>query len=78
MGPVLWGLGAGLALAVGMARVFGSARLRFVGSLLYEVSPFDATIFTLPPAVLVAVALVAIALPARRASRLEPRRALGG
>lgn len=75
-GDVLWlvvregmvlvgtGIGAGLLVAVGLTR--------FLASLLYEVDPLD-------PAVLVAaafgfavVALAANALPALRATRVDP------
>jgi hypothetical protein len=42
------------------------------GSLLNGVSPFDALTYAAVPALLATVALVASALPARRAARVDP------
>jgi putative ABC transport system permease protein len=63
---VLVGLVAGLALGLAMARVMAS------GLLGVGVSPHDPLTFTLVPAVLVVVSLLATLVPARRASRLDP------
>jgi ABC-type antimicrobial peptide transport system permease subunit len=49
---------------------------RFVSSLLFETGPHDPLTFALTPAILIAVALAAAYIPARRASRLDPLRAL--
>jgi ABC-type antimicrobial peptide transport system permease subunit len=62
--PVLVGVAAGLA-AAGWAS-------RLLDSLLHNVSPSDAVTFFGVPAVLIAVATLACALPAWRASRLDP------
>ena len=68
MGLVLIGVGLGLAGALALTRT--------VASLLFGVSPTDATTFALVPVGLVAVALLACLLPARRATRIDPMRAL--
>jgi len=64
----LWLLGAGLLL--GLA---GSAALRsVVAGQLYGVKPFDPVVMSAVILTLVAVALVACVLPARRATRVDP------
>ena len=59
---------------LGVAGAFGSARL--MQSLLFSVSPRDPLTFAAVPLVLIAVALVACYLPARRAMRVDPLVAL--
>jgi putative ABC transport system permease protein len=66
--PVLAGIGIGLAGALALTRL--------MSSLLFGVSPADATTFAAVPAVLAAVALSACYLPARRAARVDPTVAL--
>jgi putative ABC transport system permease protein len=63
-------------VAIGLSGAFAVGRL--MRTLLFEVSPTDAVTFVVVPLVLGAVALVACALPARRASRTEPLEALRG
>ncbi len=65
---VALGLGVGIAGALALSRV--------VRSLLDNVSPTDPVAFAVAPVVLALVALAASMLPARRASRLDPVRAL--
>ncbi len=72
-------LGGGVRLAaggllVGVPTAYAFARL--IHGVLYGVSASDPLTFVVVPAVLVAVALVATWVPARRASRLEPVAAL--
>jgi predicted permease len=72
-------LGEGLKLTLigtvlGLAGAAGAARL--VQGLLYNVSALDPASFIGVPAVLFAVAAFAVYLPARRASRADPMRAL--
>jgi putative ABC transport system permease protein len=72
-------VGQGMVLALGgavlgVAGAFGSARL--MQSLLFSVSPRDPLTFAAVPLVLIAVALVACYLPARRAMRVDPLVAL--
>jgi ABC-type antimicrobial peptide transport system permease subunit len=64
----LGGVVPGMLLALGLGRVFSG--------VLFQVSSTDPVAFTLAPVVLVAVALVACWLPARRAARLDPLVAL--
>ena len=67
---------AGLGVAIGIAGAFLLTRL--MASLLYGVGPRDPLTFLVVPGVLAAVALAATDLPARRASRVDPIRALRG
>ena len=63
-----------IGLAVGLA---GSAAVvRLIRSMLYETSPLDASVFAAVAGTLLVVAAVACMLPAWRASRLDPMRAL--
>jgi ABC-type antimicrobial peptide transport system permease subunit len=49
---------------------------RFIGSLLYEVSPTDPVALSGACVLLLAVALLAAYVPAHRATRIEPASAL--
>jgi ABC-type antimicrobial peptide transport system permease subunit len=64
----LGGVALGFLLALGIGRVFNG--------MLFQVSPVDPVAFTLAPAVLVATALLACWLPARRAAKVDPMLAL--
>lgn len=64
----LVGVGIGIAGAVGVTR--------FMQSLLYGVDTLDAATFLFVPLLLIAVALIASYLPARRATRVDPMVAL--
>jgi putative ABC transport system permease protein len=73
---VVWS-GMKLALvgvALGIAASFGLTRL--IASFLFGVKTWDPTAFIAVPAVLCAVAFIAVWLPAMRASRVEPMSAL--
>jgi putative ABC transport system permease protein len=61
-------------LALGLAGAF--ALTRVLGHLLYEIKPTDALTFTVAPLTLITVALLACWLPARRAARVDPIKAL--
>jgi len=63
---------AGLAIGVVLA-AWGS---RWLEGLLFEVDPLDPTAYLVSVGILATVALLASWLPARRASRLDPMRAL--
>ena len=68
---------AGVALAGLILGLLGAAALtRLMGSILYGVSARDPLSFLLAPGVLLAVAVAATWLPARRASRVDPMVAL--
>ncbi len=62
------------AIALGLA--IALALSRFTASLLYGIEVNDFVTFATVPAILLGVALVAILVPARRASRLDPMSAL--
>jgi putative ABC transport system permease protein len=64
----------GAVALVGIVVGFGAALAgsRLVESLLYNVSPRDPAIFALTTTTLLAVALLACWLPARRAARINP------
>jgi putative ABC transport system permease protein len=62
------GIAAGLAAALALTR--------FLRGLLYEVSPNDPAAFAAMAVLLFAVALAASYVPARRAGRIDPVRAL--
>ena len=57
-------------VAVGLGAAFGLAR--FIASFLFGVDKWDPMVFVAVPAVLTLVALVAVWLPAKRASRVDP------
>jgi len=65
---------AAIGMAIGIAAAFGLTR--FLASFLYGVKARDPLVFTAVPALLAAVALFAVWLPARRASRIDPADAL--
>jgi putative ABC transport system permease protein len=65
---------AGIGLAVGLVGALVLSSL--VSSLLFQVSPTDPPTFAIGTVVLSAVALLAAALPARRAARTNPMIAL--
>jgi putative ABC transport system permease protein len=68
LAPALVGLGAGGVGALALSRLLGAQ--------LYEVSPTDPIVFGAVALVLVAVALMASGIPARRAARVDPAIAL--
>jgi ABC-type antimicrobial peptide transport system permease subunit len=69
----------GLALVAGGVLLGAAAALgltRLLGNLLYRVSPRDPLAFTVALAVMTVAALAACFLPAWRATRTDPARAL--
>lgn len=72
---VFQGLRLALAgVAIGLAASFGLTRL--MGSLLFGVEAFDPMVFSVVPVMPMGVALLAVWLPAIRASRIDPIHAL--
>jgi putative ABC transport system permease protein len=67
---VLMGLGLGIAVGLGLARLMASA--------LTGVSPSDPLTFTLVPLLLSTIGLLATAVPAWRAARVDPAVVLRG
>jgi putative ABC transport system permease protein len=61
-------------IAIGLAAAFALARL--IAALLFETSTADPPTFSAVPVLLLAVALLASYLPARRAARVDPMAAL--
>jgi len=70
--------GAARPVLIGVLLGLGGARLlsRFVEALLYGTSPVDTTLYAAAGLVLVVVAACASAVPAWRATRVDPRQAL--
>ena len=65
---------AAIGVVLGLAGAFGLTRL--MSKLLFEVAPTDVTTFALVSVGLIAVALLACYLPARRAMKVDPLEAL--
>jgi ABC-type antimicrobial peptide transport system permease subunit len=61
-------------VAFGVAAAFGLTRL--IASFLFGVKPWDPAVFLAAPLILSAVALLAVWLPAERASSVDPMQAL--
>jgi putative ABC transport system permease protein len=68
MAPVAWGVAIGLGASFLVTRV--------IAGLLYGVSPMDPVTLAATPVLLLAVALAACYLPARRATLIDPLAAL--
>jgi predicted permease len=66
--PIALGAAAGVAAAFALARV--------IGSLLFEVSPYDPVVTASATGVLLAVGVAACLLPARQAAEVDPMQAL--
>jgi ABC-type antimicrobial peptide transport system permease subunit len=63
-----------IAIALGVGGALATGRL--LGSLLYGVSPRDPVTYATVVGVLLAMALLACWIPARRATRIDPMEAL--
>ena len=69
---VLWTAGGGIALGTAAALV----ATKVVESLLYGVKANDTASFAIAAGLVLAVAMLAVAIPARRAMGVDPVRAL--
>jgi predicted permease len=67
---------AAVGVLIGLAGAAAASRL--VRSFLFEVSPFDPVVLVLAAIAVFALALVASAMPARRAAAVDPMEALRG
>jgi ABC-type antimicrobial peptide transport system permease subunit len=65
---------ASVGIVVGIAASFGLTRL--LSTFLFGVKPWDPAVFVSAPLILAAIALVAVWLPAARASKVDPMQAL--
>ena len=63
-----------LGVAIGLAGWAAAGRL--IGAMLFGISPGDLQTYLVAPAVLTIVAMAAVLIPARRASRVDPIEAL--
>ncbi|MFN2564049.1 MAG: ABC transporter permease [Gemmatimonadaceae bacterium] len=63
-----------IGVAVGLAA--GAAATRFFASALYGVSPLDPAVYALTAAAMAAIGVIAMYIPARRATRVDPMVAL--
>jgi ABC-type antimicrobial peptide transport system permease subunit len=63
-----------IGVVIGLGAAFGLTR--FLASFLFGVKTWDPTAFVIIPVLLSLVALAAVWMPASRASRLDPHRAL--
>jgi ABC-type antimicrobial peptide transport system permease subunit len=61
-------------VVLGIAAAFGLTRL--IASFLFSVGPWDPVAFLSAPLILAVVALIAVWLPATRASNVDPIQAL--
>ncbi len=61
-------------VAIGAAAAFGLARL--ISSFLFGVKPWDPAVFVAVPVLLTLIALLAVAIPATRATKIHPIEAL--
>ena len=73
---VVWqGLSLAFAgVAAGLGASFGITRL--LSSFLFGVKPWDPTVFVTAPIILTAISLLAVWVPAARASKVDPMKAL--
>jgi putative ABC transport system permease protein len=73
IGKMIVSRGAGLAsIGVGIGLLLSGIMAPLISSLLYGVRPLDPEVFLAVPLILMAVALLASYIPARRAAKVSP------
>ena len=73
IGKMIVSRGAGLAgIGVGIGLLLSGIMAPLISSLLYGVRPLDPEVFLAVPLILMAVALLATYIPARRAAGVSP------
>jgi ABC-type antimicrobial peptide transport system permease subunit len=63
-----------VGVVVGTAAAFGLSRL--ISTFLFGVQPWDLTVFVAVPLLLTLIALIAVIIPAIRATKIDPVTAL--
>ena len=76
LGNALVLTGAGLVIGFAVALLLARSLSSVLEPLLFQVSPQDVRTLSIVPVVLVVVAVIATLVPARRATRIDPIRAL--
>jgi ABC-type antimicrobial peptide transport system permease subunit len=76
LGNALVLTGAGLVIGLGGALLLAQSLSSVLEPMLFQVEPQDVRTLSIVPVVLVVVAVIATLIPARRATRIDPIRAL--
>lgn len=72
----LWQLGIGLALGLGLTLIIATIAESGLSNFFFQTNPRDPLIYSAVALLIVAVSIVAILIPARRATRVDPMIAL--
>ena len=65
-----------VAIGVGIGVIAAMGLTRFMTTLLFETTPYDAPVYVAVVTILLVAAILACWLPARRAARVDPMTAL--
>jgi putative ABC transport system permease protein len=77
LGLLLWQISPAVGLGIAAGLVGARALSRFVGALLYGITPTNAAIYVGVSVVVMAITLLSVYPPSRRALRIDPRTAMG-
>jgi len=72
----VWQLGVGLGLGVTLALIIATVANTGLTNFLFETNPRDPLTYTAVSLLIIGVSLLAILIPARRATRVDPMVAL--